>query len=60
MDIKVDIANTEGTSLTAGSAARTVPAYKTEVFDKSSQEADTIISGIIAKNNAPNSAIAAR
>ncbi|MGZ9713483.1 HlyD family secretion protein [Glaciimonas sp. GNP009] len=59
MDVKVDIAKTEGTSLTAGSAARTVPAYKTEVFDKSGQEADAIISDIIAANNAPNPAVAA-
>ncbi|MGS0744203.1 HlyD family secretion protein [Glaciimonas sp. GG7] len=56
MDVNVDIANTEGTSLTAGSAARTMPAYKTDVFDKSGDEADAIIHRIIAANNAPNSA----
>ncbi len=51
MDVKVDIAKTEGTSLTAGSAARTTPAYKTEVFDKSGAQADAIIRRIIAENN---------
>ncbi|PUA19221.1 HlyD family efflux transporter periplasmic adaptor subunit [Glaciimonas sp. PCH181] len=58
MDVKVDIAKTEGTSLTAGSAARTTPAYKTDVFDKSGEEADAIISRIIAANNASNATAA--
>jgi membrane fusion protein (multidrug efflux system) len=50
MDVSVDIAQTEGTSLTAGTA-RTTPAYTTDVFDKSGQEADQRIASIIAANN---------
>jgi membrane fusion protein (multidrug efflux system) len=50
MDATVDIAQTEGTSLTAGTA-RTTPAYTTDVFDKSGQEADARIASIIAANN---------
>lgn len=50
MDVTVDVAQTEGTSLTAGTA-RTTPAYTTDVFDKSGQEADQRIASIIAANN---------
>jgi membrane fusion protein (multidrug efflux system) len=50
MNVSVDVAKTEGTSLTAGTA-RTVPAYTTDVFDKSGQEADARIASIIAANN---------
>ncbi|AMO99785.1 efflux transporter, RND family, MFP subunit [Collimonas arenae] len=50
MDATVDVAKTEGTSLTAGTA-RTAPAYTTDVFDKSGQEADQRIASIIAANN---------
>ncbi|HWW05239.1 HlyD family efflux transporter periplasmic adaptor subunit [Collimonas sp.] len=50
MDVSVDVAQTEGTSLTAGTA-RTTPAYTTDVFDKSGQEADQRIASIIAANN---------
>ncbi|WP_230414438.1 HlyD family secretion protein [Collimonas silvisoli] len=50
MDVSVDIAQTEGTSLTAGTA-RTAPAYTTDVFDKSGQEADQRIASIIAAND---------
>ncbi|GAC1323827.1 MAG: EmrA/EmrK family multidrug efflux transporter periplasmic adaptor subunit [Collimonas sp.] len=50
MDATVDVAQTEGTSLTAGTA-RTAPAYTTDVFDKSGQEADARIAGIIAANH---------
>ncbi|MFC5474079.1 HlyD family efflux transporter periplasmic adaptor subunit [Paraherbaspirillum soli] len=57
MDAVVDVAQTEGTSLTAG-AARTTPAYTTTVFDTIGKEADARIAGIIAANN--NTAAAAR
>jgi len=50
MNVSVDVAKTEGTSLTAGTA-RTLPAYTTNVFDKSGQEADARIASIIAANN---------
>lgn len=50
MNVSVDVAKTEGTSLTAGTA-RTAPAYTTDVFDKSGQEADARIASIIAANN---------
>ncbi|WP_211450966.1 HlyD family efflux transporter periplasmic adaptor subunit [Collimonas antrihumi] len=50
MDVTVDVAQTEGTSLTAGTA-RTAPAYTTDVFDKSGQEADARIASIIAANH---------
>ncbi|AMP05554.1 HlyD family efflux transporter periplasmic adaptor subunit [Collimonas pratensis] len=50
MNVSVDVAKTEGTSLTAGTA-RTTPAYTTDVFDKSGQEADARIASIIAANN---------
>lgn len=50
MDVSVDVAQTEGTSLTAGTA-RTAPAYTTDVFDKSGQEADARIASIIAANH---------
>lgn len=50
MQVKVDIARDEGTSLTTGAAARTEPAYKTAVFDKSGKEAEALIAGIISAN----------
>jgi membrane fusion protein (multidrug efflux system) len=50
MDVTVDVTQIAGTSLTAG-AARTAPAYTTDVFDKSGQEADQHIADIIAVNN---------
>ncbi len=50
MDVSVDVAKTDGTSLTAGTA-RTAPAYTTDVFDKSGQEADARIASIIAANH---------
>ncbi|HCN91160.1 MAG TPA: EmrA/EmrK family multidrug efflux transporter periplasmic adaptor subunit [Oxalobacteraceae bacterium] len=50
MQVKVDIAHDEGTSLTAGAAARTEPAYQTAVFDTSGKEAEALIAGIISAN----------
>lgn len=55
MRVTVDIANTEGTSLTSHGPLRTTPAYKTTAFEKAGQEADALIARIIADNggNAP-------
>lgn len=50
IDATVDVAQTGGTSLTAG-AARTTPAYMTDVFDKTGKDADQRIANIIAVNN---------
>ena len=52
MDVKVDIAQTGGTSLTPAAAARTAPAYQTDVFERSGAQADAIIGRIIAANSA--------
>jgi membrane fusion protein (multidrug efflux system) len=51
MQVKVDIANDEGTSLTAG-AVRTAPPYETRVFDAAGRDADAEIARIIAANSA--------
>jgi membrane fusion protein (multidrug efflux system) len=51
MQIKVDIANDGGTSLTSNAPARSMPAYKTNVFDQAGQEADALIARIIAENS---------
>jgi membrane fusion protein (multidrug efflux system) len=50
MNVTIDIANTEGTSLTASAPARTAPAYETRVFDASDREADALIARIIKDN----------
>ncbi len=51
MQVKVDIANDAGTSLTTNVAARIAPAYKTVAFDTAGKDADVLISGIIADNS---------
>jgi membrane fusion protein (multidrug efflux system) len=51
MQIKVDIANDGGTSLTMSGPTRTEAAYKTAVFDQAGQEADTLIARIVADNS---------
>ena len=51
MQIKVDIADASGTSLTNGAPGRSLPAYKTAVFDNAGQEADALIARIIADNS---------
>ncbi|MFI4941246.1 MAG: HlyD family efflux transporter periplasmic adaptor subunit, partial [Burkholderiales bacterium] len=51
MQIKVDIADDSGTSLTMKGLGRTAPAYKTTVFDTAGQEADALIARIIADNS---------
>jgi membrane fusion protein (multidrug efflux system) len=52
MEVKVDIAHAEGTSLTSSGAARTAPAYETRVFDAADREAEQDIARIIADNSA--------
>jgi membrane fusion protein (multidrug efflux system) len=52
MDVTVDIANSDGTSLTAAAAARTAPAYQTAVFDNAGEEAAARVAQIIAANSA--------
>ncbi|MQQ99725.1 HlyD family secretion protein [Glaciimonas soli] len=51
MNIKVDIANPQGTSLTDSSVAGNAAIYQTNAFDKSGAEADERIARIIADNN---------
>jgi membrane fusion protein (multidrug efflux system) len=58
MKVTTDIANAEGTSLTADTAARAAPAYKTEVFDGAGKDADALIQRIIADNSGNGSASA--
>jgi membrane fusion protein (multidrug efflux system) len=58
MKVTTDIANAEGTSLTADTAARVAPAYKTEVFDGAGKDADALIQRIIADNSGNGSASA--
>jgi membrane fusion protein (multidrug efflux system) len=57
MQIKVDIANDSGTSLTTNAPGRTVPAYQTKVFDSANQEADALVARIIAENSNKNAAV---
>jgi membrane fusion protein (multidrug efflux system) len=51
MDVNVDVAHSEGTSLTDGSAARSAPAYETAVFDNAGQKAAARVAEIIAANS---------
>lgn len=50
MQVKVDIANDEGTSLTAAAPAREAPAYATDVFDTAGHQAEERVAQIIAAN----------
>jgi membrane fusion protein (multidrug efflux system) len=59
MQVKVDIANAEGTSLTTGAPARTAPAYQTTAFDAVGKEAEALIAHIIADNSG-NGAVSTR
>ena len=53
MQVKVDIAHDEGTSLTS-SATHTAPAYETRVFEAADRDADAEIARIIASNSGGN------
>jgi membrane fusion protein (multidrug efflux system) len=50
MQAEVDVAASDGTSLTTGAPARTAPAYQTTVFDSAGKEAEALIARIIADN----------
>ena len=51
MQVEVDIAHAEGTSLTVVAAARTEPVYQTAVFDNAGHEAEERVAQIIAANS---------
>ena len=59
MQVKVDIARDEGTSLTS-STTRSTPAYETRVFDAADRDADAEIARIIAANSGANSPAVAK
>jgi membrane fusion protein (multidrug efflux system) len=50
MNVTVDIANTEGNSLTGVTSSRNAPAYETRVFEQADREADDLIARIINQN----------
>ncbi|HEX8956239.1 MAG TPA: HlyD family secretion protein [Burkholderiaceae bacterium] len=52
MQIKVDVANDTGTSLTQNGPGRDTPAYETKVFDQADRDAAAVISRIVAENSA--------
>nr|WP_314628206.1 HlyD family efflux transporter periplasmic adaptor subunit [uncultured Noviherbaspirillum sp.] len=60
MQVKVDIARDDGTSLTTAAGARTQPAYATRVFEAADRDADAEIARIIAVNSAVNKAAVAK
>jgi membrane fusion protein (multidrug efflux system) len=51
MQVDVDVAHSEGTSLTSAVPARTTPAYETTVFDNAGHEAEARVAQIIAANS---------
>jgi membrane fusion protein (multidrug efflux system) len=51
MRATVDIADAQGTSLTAGAPARTGPAYQTSAFDAAGRDAHELVARIIAANS---------
>ena len=54
MLVTVDVANSDGTSLTSSEPVRTVPAYETAVFDNIGQKAEARVGEIIAANSETN------
>jgi len=56
MQIKVDVSNDNGTSLTQNGAARTAPAYETKVFDQADRDAAALIARIVAENSSKSEA----
>ena len=51
MQVKVDIANDAGTSLTSNEPARVAPAYKTVAFESAGKDAQLLVQKIIAANS---------
>ena len=60
MQVKVDIANDAGNSLTSKSAARVAPVYKTVAFEAAGKEGEVLIRKIIADNSGESSSGAAK
>ncbi len=56
MQIKVDVANDNGTSLTQNAPVRSAPAYETRVFDQADHDAAALIAHIVAENSAKGEA----
>ena len=56
MQVKVDIANDGGTSLTSNTAARVTPAYKTVAFEAAGKQGEALIRKIIADNSGEQAA----
>jgi membrane fusion protein (multidrug efflux system) len=52
MQVKVAIEQKEGSPLAASPAARTLPAYETDVFSALGQQADARVAGILLANGA--------
>ena len=55
MQVKVDIANDAGNSLTSNAPARVAPAYKTAAFEAAGKEGEALIGKIIADNSGAES-----
>lgn len=51
MLVTVDVANSDGTSLTSSEPVRTAPAYETAVFDNIGRDAEARVAQIIAANS---------
>lgn len=51
MQVDVDIANAQGTSLTSAAPARATPMYQTDVFENAGKQAEQRVAEIIANNS---------
>lgn len=51
MQVDVDIANAQGTSLTSAVPARSTPMYQTDVFENAGKQAEQRVAEIIASNS---------
>lgn len=54
MQVDVDIANSQGTSLTSAAPARATPMYQTDVFENAGKQAEQRVAEIIAGNSKAN------
>lgn len=55
MQVDVDIADSQGTSLTSAAPVRTTPMYQTNVFENAGKQAEQRVAEIIAANSDTNS-----
>jgi membrane fusion protein (multidrug efflux system) len=55
MQVDVDIADSQGTSLTSATPARAAPMYQTDVFENAGKEAERRVAEIIADNSKADS-----